>query len=669
MVFCGDGTPPDSSPSILYATGDESWASVADAIFRRSSRLIRWRTFVDKEQDNRMIYGYSGKILYVDLSNERIESRELDPKLAWDFIGGYGIGARLLYDMIPAHANPLGPDNVLAIVAGPLTGSGAPTGTRWTVCCKSPLTKTWGDASGSGFFGAGLKSTGYDAVLINGISQEPVYLLINGEQANLHNADHLWGLDTYETDDVLKAKHGEDAQIACIGPAGEKLSLISGIVHHKGRIAARSGVGAVMGSKRLKAVVAKGKNKPIFAFPKTVEQLRRKYTRQIISGVGSADFYRLAGTPGYIVSGVQEGDSPIRNWKGVPKDFQDVTKISAHAIFDLGRKKRSCWQCPIGCWGEVPLNNEIVHQPEYETASAFGSNLLNSSLKGLLQCADICNRYGLDTISVGTAIAFAIECFEAGLITLSDTSGLVLRWGDEKGIVELTGQIARREGLGAMLADGTRLAAERIGKETKDYAMQISGQEVPMHDPRFEPGLGLVYIADATPARHTQSAQYLIGVDFDVGEYPGFGKKREKQYGRGRYMKPMSSLNHVVNTSGLCLFGYLSTTVSILPEWLTAVTGWNYSLEDVLLCGERIANIRQAFNARDGINFLEFDLPKRAYGNPPLESGPTAGFTVNIQTLLQEHLEEMDWDRETATPSKSKLEELGLWDISQDLWK
>jgi aldehyde:ferredoxin oxidoreductase len=615
-----------------------------------------------------MSYGYAGKILHIDLTCGRVRQSDLDEQIAEKFIGGYGVGARLLYNLIPPHADPLGPENVLAIMTGPLTGSGVATGTRWTACCKSPLTGTWGDANGSGYFGPTLKAAGYDGLLFYGASQSPVYLYIENEDFELLPADDFWGLDTYETDDRLKERHGNQAEVICIGPAGEKLSLISGIVHAKGRIAARSGVGAVMGSKRLKAVVVKGNKKLPLAQPEEVKRLRAKYTSQIMGGVGSADFYRLTGTAGYIEAGVNEADSPIRNWQGVPDDFKQVHNIGVHAIFGLGRKKRSCWQCPVGCWGEIPLGSNTVHQPEYETSAAFGSNLLMSNLPTLLSCNDICDRYGLDTISAGSTIAFAIECFEAGIITDTDMPDFSIHWGDPKSILTLLTQLAKREGFGAFLADGSHKASQMIGQGSEKFAMHVGGQEVAMHDPRYEPGMGLIYIADATPGRHTQASQFIPAPGLEIEGYPGFGKERENQRGRGRYMKPMSTINHVMNVSGLCLFGYLSTTVSLLPEWLSAVTGKKYDLSTLMDCGERISNIRQAFNVREGVNFLQYKLPGRVYGVPPQNSGPTSNITVDIRILVQEYLSTMDWGQDNPIPSRAKLESLGLADIAGDLW-
>ena len=260
-----------------------------------------------------IIPGYAGMLLAVNLTDGRISSEPLDKGMAEAFIGGYGIGARLLYDRMPPHVDPLGPENILAFMTGPLTGSGIPSGTRWTVCCKSPLTRTWGDANGSGFFGPRLKAAGYDGILFVGASREPVYLLVQDGEAILLPGNDLWGLDTYSVEDRLKSTHGKDSESVCIGPAGEQLSLIAGIVHAKGRTAARSGVGAVMGSKRLKAVVVRGASQLTLAQPAQVKSLHDKYTRQILGGDGFGKFYSVTGTPGYIVDGVAEGDSPIRS--------------------------------------------------------------------------------------------------------------------------------------------------------------------------------------------------------------------------------------------------------------------------------------------------------------------------------------------------------------------
>ncbi len=619
--------------------------------------------------------GFMGKFLWVDLTSGSIRAEVPDEALLRDFIGGYGIGARLLYSRMPARSDALGPDNILGIVTGPLTGSPAPTATRYTVLGKSPLTHTWGDANASGFFGPRLKMAGVDAVFFTGISPRPVLLLVEGGEARLVDASDLWGKDTYETDDLLKARYGKDSESTCIGPAGEKLSLISGVVGAKGRTAARSGLGAVMGAKRIKGVVAIGDIPLPLADPEACKALKRKYTKQILDGTGFANFYRETGTPGTIVPSALNGDSPVKNWAGVGVlDFPEekAERIGFHAFVEQGHKKvRACWRCAVACWGEVmgEWQGEAVHVhvPEYETSSAFGSNLLMDNLNALLKSNDLCNRYGLDTISTGATVAFAIECYQNGLLTRADTGGLELAWGDADTIVTLVKKMARREGIGDLLADGTRLAARRIGQGAEKYAIQIGGQELPMHDPRFEPAMGVIYKADATPGRHVQASQYCPPEGLDNG-MPEFGIRREEQKGRGRYVKPLACLTHVVNSSGFCLFGFLSMRVEALGDWLTAVTGYPYDLHRVLECGERIANIRQAFNVREGYNLVAEKIPERAYGIPPLQEGPLKGITVEIETMLQEYLDEMGWTQDAAVPRREVLERLGLKDVADDLW-
>jgi len=620
-----------------------------------------------------MVGGYMGKTLVVGLSFRRIDEEQLDDDIYRRFLGGYGLGAQILYERIRPGIDPFSGENILGLITGPLTGTPAPTGTRWTIVGKSPLTGTWGDANASGFFGPAIKSAGYDAVFFTGTSDTPVYLLIDNGKAKLRDASRLWGKDTYETEDILKGEFGDDAEVACIGPAGEKLSLIAAVIHYKGRAAARSGLGAVMGAKKLKAVVAKGNMEVPLADAKMVNELRKKYIKEITSGVGSADFYRETGTPGYIVAGAMNADSPTKNWAGVgPIDFPDPHPIGFDNIVEHRIKRMTCWHCPIACWGTVKVNygsQEIeAHQPEYETAAAFGSNCLNNDLASIVRANDLCNRYGLDTISTGATIAFAIECYENGLISKADTNGIELTWGNQEAIVVMTEKLAKREGFGDVLADGVKVAAEKIGRGAEQYAIHVRGQELPMHDPRFEPGLGLIYKIDATPGRHTQSSQFIPPPGFEI-EMPAFGENREAQVGRGRFMKPLSCLCHVVNCSGICLFGYLSTNVTFLPEFLTAVIGHRYTLDDLLIMGERIANIRQAFNVREGINAVTNRIPQRTYGLPPLDDGPTAGITVDIDTLLKEYLEEMDWSLDSAKPSAKKLIELGLEDVAQDLWR
>jgi len=603
-----------------------------------------------------IVGGYTGKLLVVDLGKQKYEIQKLDPEAARTLIGGYGIGVWFIYQNQRPMVDPMGPDNWLGFTTGPLTGSAIPSGTRWSVVTKSPLTGTWGDANASGWFGRALKAAGFDAVFCRGISHRPVILLIQDGVVSFKDASHLWGADTYDTEDALKQSYSRQAHIACIGPAGENRCLISGIVHAKSRVAARSGVGAVMGAKKLKAVVALGSGE-VPTGPAT-PSTKKRYVQQILDGVGFSEFYRTTGTPGAIVGGVETADSPIKNWSGTPDDFVDVDQISAAAMYGPGRKKRTCWACPIGCWSDVYQGERLVPQPEYETAAAFGSLQLVSDLQSVLKSNDLCNRYGLDTISAGSTIAFAMEIFERGIIDVNDI-GFPLNWGDGAAAVRLVEQMAFRQGFGAVLADGSQRAAQLIGPDAEPFAMHIMGQDLPMHDPRLEPGLGLVYVADATPGRHNQANCFIAPEGLEIG-YPGFAQEVGDQIGRGTFMKPLGCLFHALQASGACQFGYLATTFDFVNQSLSAVTGHTYSLEDVLLCGERIAVLRQAFNLREGINLLKFQIPARAYGKPPLTKGPVAGVTVELAQLLGEYMEVMDWSPDKAVPSQERLHDLGL---------
>lgn len=618
-----------------------------------------------------MLGGYMGKMLWVDLTSGKMHEEVPDDALLRDFVGGYGLGARLLYSRMKPGTDPLGPGNILGFTTGPMTGSPAPTGTRWTVVGRSPLTGGWGDANGSGFFGMALKRSGYDCIFFTGMSPRPAYLYVDDGKAELRPAEHLWGRDCYEIEDWAKASLGKEVEAACIGPSGEKLALIAGVVHCKGRVAARSGLGAVMGSKRLKMVAVRGSRELPLADVETVNTVRRTYVKEITSGVGSSDFYRDTGTPGYTPEGIKNGDSPTKNWGASTIAFPEKDVFSFDELLKMRVKRHSCWHCPISCWGssraEYQGTTTEAHQPEYETASAFGSMTLNSSYPSLVRSNELCNRYGVDTISAGACVAFAIECFENGLIGLKDTGGVKLAWGDHAAMNAMLEKMCKREDFGDVLADGVKKAAEHLGPAAEPFAIHCGGQELAMHDPRFEPGLGVIYKLDATPGRHTQACQYTVPSGFDT-KRPGYGEKRKEQDGRGRWVKEASCLCHTMNASGVCLFGYCSTHITFVPDFLAAITGQPFTVETMLTVGERIANIRQAFNVREGINAVTQPIPRRAFGKPPLPDGATAGIEVQIDAMLNETLQDFGWTLDAAKPQRDVLERLGLGDVARDLW-
>jgi aldehyde:ferredoxin oxidoreductase len=587
-----------------------------------------------------------------------------------DYIGGYGLGARLLYDWIPAGADPLGPDNVLGFLTGPLTGTPALIGSRYVVVGKSPKTRGWGDANSGGYLGPELKFAGYDGVLARGVSPKPVYLLIDHGQARLCDATELWGMKVAAVERQLRARHGDKARICCVGPGGEAASLLAGIINDGGRAAARSGLGAVMGAKRLKAIVARGEQEVPLASEARLKELRGQYLRGP-RDEGSFDIFSQSGTCATTVGNAYSGDSPVRNWGGVgERDFGSASeKLDGDSVLAHQRKKFACWRCPMGCGGIVelsqgrfaltPENEYLGHKPEYETLGAFGTLLLNDDVESIIKANEICNEYGLDTISVGAVVGFAIECRENGLLSRQDVDGLDLRWGNADAIVALTDKIARREGVGALLADGIAAAAARIGASALPYAIEVGGEELAMHDPKFNPGIATTYILDATPGRHTQGTCMVPPFQLnlpDPGKYTYSGKADKS--------RKLINLSHVMNAAGLCWFGYLTYPVESLPEQLSAATGWDYTLDDLYLIGERIATIRHLFNLREGLNPLLRRVPERMVGQPPQDTGPLAGVTVDYRTQIREYLEAVGWDARTTVPSAEALRALGLDDLA-----
>jgi aldehyde:ferredoxin oxidoreductase len=617
-----------------------------------------------------MARGYMGKVLFADLSRNKLKDEVLDEKLCRQFIGGYGIGARILFSQQKAGVDALGPDNTLGILTGPFTGTAALAGTKHTVVGKSPLTGGWGDANSGGYFGAFLKFAGYDGVFFTGISAKPVYLFINNGKAELRDASHLWGKDTRQTEEILQSELGKDVEVACIGPSGEKLSLISGVIS-RGRAAARSGLGAVMGAKKLKAVAVKGNMKVPLADEKRTKELRKKYTAQL---GGHIVWLKPFGTPFLVDIGVQSGDSPVKNWAGVGvRDFPGFPAIAKEALMPRIAKKFACYQCPIACGGVMKAGTGEYEyaagsrRPEYETIAMFGTNCLNNNLESIIKANDICDRYGLDTISAGAAIALAIECYERGLITKKDTDGIEMTWGNHKAIVAMTEKMAKREGFGAVLADGVKRAAEKIGQGAEQYAIHIGGQELPAHDPKHSFHYFTSYKMDPTPGRHFVGSELSDAPGHPAGLLPRFDLKSFS--GRGEARKIGSSFHQVVVCSGMCLFVYWAfPNVDPVADFMRAVTGWDVTNEELLKTGERIANIRQAFNIREGLNPLKWKAPDRVLGNPPLKDGPVAGVTIDEDTMIREYLTAMDWDLKTAKPSKKKLLELGLTDVAQALW-
>jgi len=544
--------------------------------------------------------GFIGKILVVDLSTQHSSSEALPLAVYRKYLSGIGLAAYYLTKEIPPSCDPLGPDNILGFVSGIATGTGAPFSGRWLVACKSPLTGTWGDANCGGDFSPAIKRCGFDAIFFKGRSPHPIYLWIQDGSVRFESADDLWGIDAVETEEILIARHTvrRKPSVACIGEAGEKLSLISGICHDKGRIAARSGVGAVMGSKLLKAVVLSG-SKPIpvkfpdivkenayrlcktmkmqkyYAFPDFTLSLFGKIDAKsknnaLMDGMMTASVMKKWGTSGSTNLSLENGDAPVKNWAGSVKDFGSVRsmKLSPEKLARKENRKYHCYACPMGCGGICSYEDDNktyqTHKPEYETVNSFGALLLNDDLDSIFIVNETLNRAGMDTISAAGVIAFAMECYENGTLSNENLDGIDLKWGNSKAIIALCDKMIHREGIGELLADGVKAAVKRIGRKAQAAAIHAGGQELPAHDGRHDPGYAVHYSAEPTPGRHTiGSFQYYGSYQLwsVIASLPKIEKKELKQEmfipseTNTKKLAACSDYKMVIDSGGFCLFG------------------------------------------------------------------------------------------------------------------
>jgi len=632
-----------------------------------------------------------GKILWVDLTSGTWKEEDVPDSVYESVLSGIGLAAWVIGSRLKPGTDPLGPDNILGFVSGLLTGTGSWFTGRWMLAGKSPLTGGWGDANCGGQLSPQIKKCGYDGIFFTGAAKTPMMLVARGGKIGLEPADEYWGKDTVETEEQLKEKFGKNVQVACIGPSGEKLSLISGVSNDRGRMAARSGLGAVMGSKKLKALVLQGTKKVEVHDKEAVKALSAKCLGYVnkdlplppgplavylgkVMGVlpmqmaQDGMLYKMMlkkwGTVSMNQISVEMGDSPIKNWKGSNVDFpkKKSRSVNPDAIIAREKKKYHCYSCPLGCGGICSGSGgyEETHKPEYETVLALGGLLMNEDLDSIFYLNELLNRAGMDTISAGGTVAFALECFENGILTTEDTGGLELSWGNHAAIVALMEKMVRREGIGDLLADGVKKAAERIGKGSEQYAMHAGGQELPMHDGRHDPGFAVHYTAEPTPGRHTIGAQLYYEMYQLWKVIPGLPKPslfygKGKKYGTDAEKAVMSSscsrYNQLYNGAGLCMFGaFMGATRLPIFEWLNAATGWNLTPAQYMEIGGRIQDLRQSFNFDQGITPKDFLPSERSLGTPPLKDGSIKGRAVDLPPLLKDHWAHMGWDPETGRP-------------------
>lgn len=621
------------------------------------------------------MYGFMGKILRVNLTEQKIFEEEIPEKVAKMFLGGGGLATKYLYDDLKKGIDPLGPENELIFMTGPLTGTPCPSAGRYSVVGKSPLTGAWAQANSGGFWSPEFKRTGYDGVIFQGVSLKPVYLVCEDGKAELRDASHLWGLKTPEVTEKIKSELGDQFKVACIGPAGEKLVRIACVMNDVHRAAGRCGMGAVMGSKNLKAIAAKGTKKIEIAKPDQFKEVSRKQYDLIRDSMLKVGL-ETHGTNLLLDMVNVRGGLPTRNWQfGM---FAHEDKINGPALTENVLKDRvACFACPIACGrvSEIKTGKWAGKEgegPEYESVVLLGSACNVDDLNAITMANFLCNEYGLDTISTGSVIAFAMECYEKGILTKTDTGGLEIKFGDPNILVELTEKIGKREGIGDLLAEGVKRVSEKLGKGSERFAMHVKGLELPAYDSRAAKITGLGYAVASRGGDHMTG--YIQGPTFiDTPFLVVDDSKIEDVYTPqpkdARVLRDLENALTMFDVTGTCKFMGLMLDAKEWVDLIAAVTGWEFGIEDFKKTGERVVNLSRAFNMREGFSRADDTLPKRLL-EEPMPEGPAKGHMVEqLDTLLDNYYEARGWDKKTGKPTPEKLRELGLDYVIPDLWE
>jgi len=604
--------------------------------------------------------GYLGKLLWVDLTSGKVSTTVLDEATAQAYLAGSGLGAKLIHDRLKTIKGPLAPANPLCFMPGLLCGTLVPGANRTTVCALSPATNAWGEARAGGAWAPMLKYAGYDGVIFTGKAKKPVYVWIENDQVEIRPAEKLWGKGFFETDERLLQETHPDAIVAGIGQAGEKLSRMACVMFEGkyARSAGRTGMGAVMGSKHLKAVVVRGTGGVPVADPMGLMKRAAAY-----GGKEKRLFKRNfeLGTAGGVMGVEAVGDMPIHNFMG-GRWTEKAQRVSGQTMFKkYGRHERSCVSCPSNCTLIVDIpGSQVGHAPEYETIGAFGSMCENDSLEIIGKCNEVCNDYGLDTISAGNTIAFAMEAFEKGLLSEADLGGIRLTWGNGEAMIALLHKMGRREGIGDILADGTRPAAERLGKDFGDMVVEVKGVEVPMHDPR-------AYWSNAVNyAVANRGACHMEGVTFTVESglpFPDLGYTTPMDPyitdGKAQLAVKMHDLMILYDGLGICKFYIVvSYGPTIMAEWLNYCTGWKVKPEGLMRTAERIFNVKRLINVARGLGRKDDSLPKRLLTVAQRDDiGPVD--PQGMERMLTEYYRIRGWD-ETGVPTPERLKALQL---------
>ncbi|NIS61643.1 MAG: aldehyde ferredoxin oxidoreductase [Proteobacteria bacterium] len=609
--------------------------------------------------------GYAKKILRIDLSSLKIHIEDLDEELARHFVGGSGLGAKFLYEMTDERTEPLSPENPLIFMAGPFTGTAVPLSGRHAVVSGSPLTGVFGESDVGGTWGANLKKAGFDGIIVTGRSEKAVYLWIHDGQWELRDASHLWGKDTYEVDPILRGETNEKAAVSTIGQAGEHQVPLAAVMTDgkDGRAAGRCGMGAVMGSKNLKAIVAYGTGTVPLFDSESVARLAKEYGPQINKNMEN---FRKYGTAGSLSLFESMGTLPLQNWKFVGRWEESAEKINGMTMSETVLTDRYfCHSCIVGCGRTVKVTSGTYAGvegagPEYETLALLGSNCLIDDLEGLCLANELCNRYGLDTISTGGVIAFGMEAYEKGLITREDTEGIELRWGKTEALIEMIKMIAQKRGLGEILGRGVRRASEELGKNSIEFAMHVKGLDLPAHDPRAYNAGAVGYATSSRGACHLAGLSHTFERTLKAPEI-GIPEPVDRFHveGKGIIAAKSQNLMGMMDSLKLCkfiLFGGI--TITDILKWYHQVTGGEMMVDDFMKTGERIFNLKRLYNVRRGISRKDDSLPFRSLTFKRMGKGLTPNLPP-LGQMLSEYYEYRGWS-EDGIPTAEKLKQLGL---------
>ncbi|SFR07813.1 aldehyde ferredoxin oxidoreductase family protein [Desulfoscipio geothermicus] len=621
-----------------------------------------------------MLYGFAGKLLRVNLNSGELKVEKLDEKELRKYMGCTGYAAKLLYQEMPGGIDPLAPEAKVVLATGAVSGTLCPSGGSYEVCYKAPLTGTWNEARSGGAFGAKLKYAGFDFVVIEGKAADPVYLLIKDGQVEIKPAKHLWGLNVEETTDTLINELDDpEISVATIGQSGENGVLYAALINDRGRAAGRGGIGAVFGNKNLKAVVVNGSGGIKVARPKEFAEAIEKAEQWLKSYI--FDAIPALGTVGLVSLNNSLGILPAKNFQEA--HFEKADKVSGELINQKYQiKRRACYGCSFACGRYTSVNNgkystPPMEGPEYETVDMLGPICGIDDVEAIIKGNYLCNVYGLDTISTGMSIGFAMECYEKGLLTDKDTDGMPLRWGDADVMLKLVEKIAYKEGIGALLAQGVKRMAEQLGPAAEEAAIHVKGLELPAHEPRSESkSLAIQYAVSPRGACHMHpnwASTWDFQIDCGMKEFglPSWPEgPQEESSKRGVSYRYVALQGEVSEILGACIFHSWgvegnSITPQLYAEIVKSLTGWDVTAEELVAAAERSWNLKRCFNAREGFTRKDDKLPKRFAQAIP--NGPSAGAKVeNLDLMLDVYYEAMGWDKQTGLPTPEKLKELDL---------